>query len=341
MTPIVDCVLNRTPDTFTAYFDYDNPLSFRSIALGSRNDVVSTDPLADFVQPNEFRAARQNAFMADFPSAGSISWSLEGLTVKADRNSPQCSGRELSTVAFAPQTALFGAESVTLGDHVLVRSSSEFASVLSGGEVSVGGDTAVGHVFAGARAVLAAHAEVRGTLVTAQAVEALGNASVKGQEREHAVVPSHSIAWWVNFGSAHSGTTLAPNETRTLAPGAYGDVVVPSGAVLTLKPGRYQFASLSVASAGALSAAGGDVIVHVASSLQHHGQTRIASDASLMLGYLGTDSAAIDGSFRGTVVAPNAAVVLGAVRNSVYTGAFFARALEVRPSSIVEYAAQR
>jgi len=162
-----------------------------------------------------------------------------------------------------------------------------------------------------------------------------------GERREHAVVPVHSIAWWVNFGGATAPVQLAANEARKLDSGTYGDVVVPAGAVLTLAPGRYQFASLSIAASGVLAVEAGSVVVHVASALAHHGETRVDGDAGLVLGYFGDDDGAIDASFRGTLVAPNAAIVLGAVRNSVYTGAFFARSIEVRPTSIVEYEASR
>ncbi len=340
--PIVDCVLNRTPDTFTAFFDYENPLSFRSIPLGLRNQVLRSSGTTASVEPNEFGAGQQAAFSADFASSESLTWTLEGQTVVADGTSALCSGKELATGEAAPQTALFGTESVKVGDHVTVRAGRELPSILSGGEVEVGGDAEVGHVFAGGRALLAAHSAVRGTLVTAQTVQRVGDAAVLGQQRERAVVPGHSIAWWVDFGaSARAAVELAPNEPRKLTPGAYGDVVVPAGAVLTLAPGQYQFASLSVASSAVLSIPGGNVVVHVATGLSHHGETRVASDGGLVLGYFGADEAVIDASLRATVVAPNASVVLGAARNSVYTGSFFARSIEVRPSSIVEYEAPR
>ncbi|HEY3500007.1 MAG TPA: hypothetical protein VGK73_35200, partial [Polyangiaceae bacterium] len=162
-----------------------------------------------------------------------------------------------------------------------------------------------------------------------------------GSVRERAVLPGHSIARWVDFAGSAGDVELGVNESRRLEPGSYGHVVVPAGATLRLGSGRYRFASLAVARTGALAVEASAVTLHVAEALVHQGVTRVAdSAAAFVLGYFGTAPATIDASFTGTVVAPNAELVLGAVRNASYRGAFFARVLEVRPTSSVEYADQ-
>jgi hypothetical protein len=333
-------VLARDPETFSAYFRYDNQLSFRSVAVGSRNEVVSSAGYREFEQPSEFLGGARHAFSADFTGTESLTWSLEGASVVADRQSAACTGKELLLVELAPQTVLYGSESVKVGDHVSVSADSDLASVVSGGPVELGGEVSVGHVIARGDTILGSHTAVLGSIVTGGAVSNLGAASVVGAKREGAVVGRHSIAWWVDFAAAEQARVeLLPNEARELTPGDYGQVVVPSGATLRLQAGRYRFTSLSIARKGALEVAAGAVAVHVAEALTHLGETRSDSGSELVLGYLGSAPAAIDASFSGVVIAPNAALVLGSVRNAVYRGAFAARTLEVKPSSRVEYRA--
>jgi hypothetical protein len=183
---------------------------------------------------------------------------------------------------------------------------------------------------------------VQGSLASGFGVHNLGDAVVVGNQRGDAILREHSIKWWVDFGSAaRDAVELAVNEQRTLRPGNYGRVVVPAGAVLHLDAGNYRFDSLSVAARGVLSFAAGDIALDVAQELAHQGDSRFAGTSGLVLGYFGTADAAIDASFSGTVIAPNAPLTLGAIRNASYRGVFFARALEVGSSSVVEFVAPR
>jgi hypothetical protein len=107
---------------------------------------------------------------------------------------------------------------------------------------------------------------------------------------------------------------------------------------LWLERGTYEFQSLLVDPLGTLALGGGEIVVHVSESLAHHGATTETAESSLVLGYLGTNTAVIDASFDGTVIAPNAELSIGATRNASFAGAFFAKVLRVQPGTSVEFA---
>ncbi|HEY3497735.1 MAG TPA: hypothetical protein VGK73_23720, partial [Polyangiaceae bacterium] len=336
--PIAQCVLHRSPEQLTAFFGYESALSLRTIPSGSRNELGGAS--AELAPPTEFPGGRHlSALRADFAPAGSVSWTLEGEAALLDARSDACSGSELAAIDFVPRATLFGSESVTIGDNVTIRAAGELPSVVSGRDLEVGSNAVVGHVFANAAARVGSHSLVQGSAVIGGRLQRETGAVVLGSQRELAVMRPHSLAWWVDFGAMNgSDAVLAPNEARTLEPGDYGNVVVPAGARLVLSSGRYRFRSLEVARTANLIAQGDQVVVHVATALAIHGETRLdTAETKLVLGYLGSVPAAVDASFSGVIVAPDAALVLGAVRKSTYTGAFLARSVDVRPESVVEF----
>jgi hypothetical protein len=341
IAPSVHCVLQRSSDRFTAFFGYENPLSLRTLAPGRRNELLSTDVSRSFEQPSEFgEGFVESAFSADFHDSERLSWLLEGGTATADRESTTCSGRELAAFDGIPQAVLFGTESVVVGEHTVVRATREHASIVSDGSVSIGAEAVVDHVISGGRASIGREGLVRGELVSAAGADSQPGARVLGSARTDAVRQRHSIAWHVDFaGAGLTGVVLDPNEARTLAPGEYGDLVVPSGAKLTLTPGRYRFTSLAVNTNGTLAVMPGETVLHVARSFSHQGRTEgTSAEARLVVGYLGELPAALEASFEGTLLAPNAELALGKVRNSKFVGAFAARKIDLGPSSVAEFA---
>ncbi|HEY3495801.1 MAG TPA: thrombospondin type 3 repeat-containing protein, partial [Polyangiaceae bacterium] len=86
--PSVSCVLARSPGEYTAYFGYENPLSQRTIAAGTRNGVTSSAGEREFEQPSEFWGGLEaQAFRADFSGSEQLTWALEGELAVADRDS--------------------------------------------------------------------------------------------------------------------------------------------------------------------------------------------------------------------------------------------------------------
>jgi hypothetical protein len=83
----------------------------------------------------------------------------------------------------------------------------------------------------------------------------------------------------------------------------------------------------------------GAVQIIVRSSLTHRGSVAFASGSlpRLILLYAGTNAPVIEGSFSGTLLAPNASVTLASTQSS-YAGAFFAQNLNVQPGVLIAHA---
>jgi hypothetical protein len=205
--------------------------------------------------------------------------------------------------------------------------------VASGGELTVGPSSVVGNAVAGGRLEVKDLAAVLGVGLASQGITRAADALVRLSKE--GALPEHSLEWEVEFGAGGTDQIVRPRQQIVLEPGHYGHVVVDEQAQLILRAGAYQFASLTVAAQGNLQVMGGEAVVHVASGLEHEGETDLAQSSSLVLAYFGSSPARVSSSLHATVIAPRAALTLGELPNSVYTGAFFAKRLTVRPTTQV------
>jgi hypothetical protein len=340
VAPVAVCVLERSETEREAVLGYDNPLSFRGIPQGTKNALsYNGQQLWETAQPTELgQGAQLDAFRYPLGWGDTLSWTLDGETVVVDDTTPSCSGRELTKVELAPRTALYGAEGIVIGERSRVTASgSELASIVSGSDVVLEASSSVENVLTAGRAVVRDFAAIRGAAATSGGVERVATGFV---EKVHTFVPRpHSLAWWVSFETQGiDDVRVGVSQQRVLEPGDYGDVTVSGRGQLLLSAGRYRFRSLVVLEQGSLRLSGGEVVVHVQNRLQHAGDTRLADSARLVLGYLGVEGAYIDASLDGVVVAPNAELTLGSVRQSVYFGSFAARRVVLRPETQVVYA---
>jgi hypothetical protein len=339
-TPIAECVLGRAADRYDAFFSYRNPLTFRSIPIGNRNKVETNTDLLDVHQPTELAGGTVAGFSVPFDGTTAIRWTLDGTMAEVNSGSPRCSGSQLARVDFAQRVAAFGVESVTIGDYASIIASGGLPTVVSNGDVELGADVVVGDVLARGQTRIGSKALVRGSIVTGNGQVQRPGAVVQGFSKDGAALHEHSIEWLADAPTTAAAVELGSGDALHLAPGDYGAVAVPAGATLTLDGGTYRFASLFVAKGGTLVVPPGEVVVHVLGALSHLGETRLSDATShVTLGYFGDDSAHIAAQFRGTVVAPNAELVIGSARNVSFAGAFFARRLTVLPGTIVEFAA--
>lgn len=340
--PVADCVLQRSAARFDAFFTYDNPLSFRIIPVGARNvvKVNGYSPL-EVRQPTELVGGnRVQAFAASFDGVQPVSWTLDGETAQVTSSTSRCGGSQLTRTAFAERVALFGTESVEVGDYASVIAQGGLPSIVSNGDVTLGADVVAGDVLAGGRTVVGMETLVSGSVVTGGGLSLQSGAIVTGLIRDGVKPPPHSIEWLDDGVTAPSSLQVGSGGDSHLEPGSYGAVVVQAGGVLTLESGTFEFESLSVAADGTLALASGEVVVHVRSTLSHLGETRgLDTTPHITLGYFGSDPAHIAASLRGVVVAPNAELILGSARNMDFIGAFFARRVTVLPGTIVEFAA--
>jgi len=149
------CVLERSSGS-VAFFGYANPLSFRSIPIGQRNEVslnAGAQNVLDLGQPTIFDGGLvAGGFAAPLSPGQILSWTVDGQTSTASvGQSPACSGRELTDLSFAHNVTGFGLDSVVLGDRTSVVAGGELATLVSGGELILGAKASVGNLMSGGR----------------------------------------------------------------------------------------------------------------------------------------------------------------------------------------------
>jgi DNA-binding protein YbaB len=149
-----------------------------------------------------------------------------------------------------------------------------------------------------------------------------------------------NLALQVTFPNPSGGdVNLEPADKRSLAPGAYRKATIKG--VLTLRAGTYTFEEFDLESQGTLTidSRAGRVIVHVrGGNLIFRGkETSVSGRANFFLGYFGTNMITVTSPFVGTLVAPSALLDLATVASPGYSGAFFAKDIDVHPDSTVNF----
>jgi hypothetical protein len=152
---------------------------------------------------------------------------------------------------------------------------------------------------------------------------------VGGTIREHQPVAAAPVSWTVAFPASSTNVSLEPGQPGSIAPGPFADVLVKSGATLTLtSPGTYFFDSLTVEPSGKLVLTGdGQFMIYVRATLNLKGPlARPAGAAAVptMLAFAGTNSVYVATPFQGTLVAPNATLTLADIGTFVHDASFFA-----------------
>ncbi len=155
------------------------------------------------------------------------------------------------------------------------------------------------------------------------------NVSVAGTIVSNTTVAAQTLTWDVPFDAVSRSETIGANTT--LAPGGYGSLNIQRG-TLTLSAGTYYVDSLTLEPTANIVAdtSNGPIFVYVRTSYVAHGAWSSTSPNSMLLGYLGTQLLAVEKSFAGTIVAPNARVRL-AVGGGTHVGAVFAKEVELDP----------
>ena len=115
----------------------------------------------------------------------------------------------------------------------------------------------------------------------------------------------------VAFPTSDQGAVdVEPGLQRTLAPGAYSDVVVKSRATLSLKTGTYFFNSLDLEPQAKVSTTSktGPIIIYVRQGLIFRGSFSEQGGGVPRVFVFGTSMVSLEAPFLGTLVAPNALV---------------------------------
>lgn len=123
--------------------------------------------------------------------------------------------------------------------------------------------------------------------------------------------------------------------SATLAPGLYHNVTAGPRATLALSAGTYLIDALTLGPNTTLNidTSAGTVYLYVTGRTTLN-STVIGDARRFVLGHLGTEGATVSGSFRGTLLAPNASLTLGP--QQTYEATVFAKRLTVGPGVTVK-----
>jgi hypothetical protein len=209
------------------------------------------------------------------------------------------------------------------------------------GETNIGVEAKVGNVWSAGPVVLRDRAHATGDVTTKSTVSLGADVVIEGQVTQNASAKLYDeVAWTVTVPTTTLGQRdVEPDQQLALDPGRYGSVSVKSRAVLSLHSGIYFMDSLTLEPESLLdmNETTGPVIIYVVNNFIHRG-VNTAQDGNLdsfLVVVMGEDQVAVDSAFDGTLVAPNASVVLATV-SGTHTGAFFAKHVIVRPDAVFQ-----
>jgi hypothetical protein len=249
------------------------------------------------------------------------------------------------TVVSIFDTPLFATNSLHLADRVTVTNPRGQPSdvVNSGTQTThLGVDVKTGNVWSKGPVFAAERARVDGCLATGGTLTRQNNVVITGMLSENQTLALPSLSSIVpptpTFGTTN--VMVEPNTTRTLAPGAYGNLHVKTGGTLALSNGTYRGVSLTIEPNGTvrLNHGTGRVTLQLRDGLTVRGRFLNSSGAATRAYaiFYGTGTAWIQAPFSGTVIAPQGKIVLATVSGD-HNGSFFAKNVEVQAGAIVKH----
>lgn len=236
---------------------------------------------------------------------------------------------------------LVAAENLRLNDRVTVGAANASSLNASfGGAYLAAGSGVNGSLYDDGTLFLGSSSRISEWLVVTGAVTRQSNVVI-GTETHVASIPSTIVTFNVPTGPSTGNVFVNNGQSRTLTPGHYGTLSVQSNADLYLSSGTYTFSSFNIEPQGDvfLSKASGPIQVFVTGSpFQFKGRivSSVGPIGDFLVGYLGTQDAALQGPFLGTFLAPNGKILLQRPSdNSPHRGAFFGRSIDVASDSTV------
>jgi DNA-binding protein YbaB len=247
--------------------------------------------------------------------------------------------------AVTPQAAcLWAQNSLELADRAqLERQDGRFAPAVSSGaaETNIGVEAQVGDLWSRGPVVLRERAHVNGSLRAKGAISRQNDTLVTGTITENGfLLQIPKLSFSVTFPSTNQGTvTVAPDQTRTLTPGAFGDVAVQSRATLFLSTGTYFVNNLTVEPQAKISctSSAGQVVIQVKNGVTFRGSIieKNGGRPKLFVGVFGTSPVSLGAPFTGTLVALDARVDFATVGAPGHSGAFYAKDIVVQPDNTI------
>ncbi len=240
---------------------------------------------------------------------------------------------------------IYGGEQVKLNDRAVVFPGEAGPAIVNAGpsETNIGANVHVQDVWSVPKVLLCSNSTVHGLLETAASLEAQGGATVEGGISQYSPFDLPSLPTVTFAPSGHSDwIMLEPGQRRRLPPGDYGYVSVKSWARLDLRAGEYTFRGLWVEPQGLvfLDKRGGPVTLNVSEHLNVKSELHDIGGlgADTLIQYSGPESVYFHADFEGTILAPNALLYLGTSGALDFSGAFFAKAVEVHPDARISHA---
>lgn len=142
-------------------------------------------------------------------------------------------------------------------------------------------------------------------------------------------------------GVAKTTINIEPDQARRyLSPGSYWIYNIKQRSPVRLRAGDYFFKDLNCDGCTfEVDASAGPVRVYVSGTLLWTGKLTYVAGATnrFMLAYLGKETTYINGFLDGTIIAPDAHLVLGQSSSKTYTGMYIARDLTVHQYSVIRY----
>jgi hypothetical protein len=241
---------------------------------------------------------------------------------------------------------LFATNELRVNDGARVQSGGSWAGIGSSGTLAtnIGVGAKVGSIMSTPSVTLRNDAAVYGGVLSSNQVSLQSGASVTGSVETFTPLRFSALDCAIppSFGTG-AAVNVEGGQQKTLAPGSYAALSVKSNGTLTLSAGDYYFASLSLEPQGTVrfNTVAGAVRLYVKSSFTYKGSfvdTAGRKDRILVV-YTGTQLAAIESRFLGTIVAPNAKIELKSVTAPGHVGTFFGKQVELHQYTTLTRAA--
>ena len=213
------------------------------------------------------------------------------------------------------------------GDNLTVASFGSPTTTVTGLATVNGSISSVGPV------VVQTLATVTGSVQSAGTVTVLPGGTVKGAVLAKQPFVRNTQSWTVSLPTTNQGNVVLALGSRSLAPGAYGDLNTFLATTLSLRSGTYFFTSFntSAASTVQLDESGGPVVIYVTGNTSAFGNWAPSGGTNpddLLLVALGSGEVHIGSPLAGTVVAPNAEVDLQ-LTSAPHVGQVFAKQVDL------------
>jgi len=234
--------------------------------------------------------------------------------------------------------------SLQLADRVKVKKQDgTYAPVVNAGSTTtnVGVEAQTGDLWSRSAVVLRDRSRVNGNLRTMSTLTRHNQTVVTGTITENGfILRIPRLTLTVTFPPTDQGpVNVAPDQTRTIAPGSFGDVTVGSRATLFLSKGTYFFKSFTVEPQAKISCSSttGQVVVHVRNGFTFRGSIieKTGGRPKFFVSVHGSSMVALGAPFTGTLVALNALVDFATVGAPGHTGAFYAKDITVQPDNTI------